>query len=372
MLDRLYLAFDELARKHEVFKVETIGDAWMGVTNLEGNQKDTHVKQIAQFAVDAVDAASKVLIDRDDPSAGFVHIRAGFHCGEVVSNVIGSLNPRYGLFGDTVNTASRMESPRLSGKETRESVREGSVVGFHEEPNLAPRTPSRINMDGSVEPAIPQRKGYLRQRSRSVDRLSSQDSPEKAHLRRGRVHGRQLSPEGKDQYFEEDRKGVGQFYLLMTSDRTIDPTRVTLHVSHGFANLGCPARVVATLVGLSASVHAHRLWERDQIDKATRSAEVNVQGAQQRLYKAISNRDLELMAEVILKSWKTHFSKVAGAHWMKNSEILMLDICGPTAICHCTEQMERNNRPLLFEALNIYKWEEMEWKLSFRMASSLN
>lgn len=33
MLDRLYLAFDELATKHEVFKVETIGDAWMGVTN---------------------------------------------------------------------------------------------------------------------------------------------------------------------------------------------------------------------------------------------------------------------------------------------------------------------------------------------------
>lgn len=33
MLDRLYLAFDALARKHEVFKVETIGDAWMGVTN---------------------------------------------------------------------------------------------------------------------------------------------------------------------------------------------------------------------------------------------------------------------------------------------------------------------------------------------------
>ena len=35
MLDRLYLAFDALATKHDVFKVETIGDAWMGVTNCE-------------------------------------------------------------------------------------------------------------------------------------------------------------------------------------------------------------------------------------------------------------------------------------------------------------------------------------------------
>ncbi|EGD72124.1 TKL/DICTY4 protein kinase [Salpingoeca rosetta] len=109
MLDRLYTKLDALADEMELFKVETIGDAYMAVTNLLKEQKD-HAARIGRFAVAAIKAANTTLINEDEPDLGCVNIRVGFHAGPVVANVVGTKNPRYCLFGDTVNTASRMES----------------------------------------------------------------------------------------------------------------------------------------------------------------------------------------------------------------------------------------------------------------------
>jgi len=109
LLDRLYLKFDELSRKHDVFKIETIGDSYMAVTNLVKKQED-HVKRIANFSKDTIDAALTILIDEDKPELGYVRIRVGFHSGPVVSNVVGSRNPKFTIIGDTVNAAARMES----------------------------------------------------------------------------------------------------------------------------------------------------------------------------------------------------------------------------------------------------------------------
>lgn len=76
MLDRLYRLFDELTGKYGLFKVETIGDAYMTVGNLRTPQQD-HAALVARFAIEAVQAANSVMIRSDDSTSGFLSIRAG-------------------------------------------------------------------------------------------------------------------------------------------------------------------------------------------------------------------------------------------------------------------------------------------------------
>ena len=109
LLNRLYTKFDHLANQYDVFKVETIGDAYVAVTNLVKDQPD-HAARMADFAKAAVEEARMTLVDEDDLSKGHIKIRVGLNSGPIVANVVGTRNKRYCLFGDSMNVTSRMET----------------------------------------------------------------------------------------------------------------------------------------------------------------------------------------------------------------------------------------------------------------------
>jgi len=106
-LNRVFSAFDELAEKHGLEKIKTIGDAYMVAAGMPNPCGDP-VHRMAEMALDML----RVTADLPDG----VEVRIGLHAGPAVAGVIGNQKLFYDVWGETVNTASRMESHGEPGR----------------------------------------------------------------------------------------------------------------------------------------------------------------------------------------------------------------------------------------------------------------
>jgi class 3 adenylate cyclase len=110
LLNDVFSYFDELVEKYEVEKIKTIGDCYMVAAGVPHPQSD-HAKILAQMALEIQNYFSSQKIN-----GKMIDFRIGINSGSVVAGVIGRKKFAYDLWGDVVNTASRMESQGISGR----------------------------------------------------------------------------------------------------------------------------------------------------------------------------------------------------------------------------------------------------------------
>jgi class 3 adenylate cyclase len=122
-LNQIFSTLDRITREHQCEKIKTIGDAYMAVSGVPNPTPD-HAERIIKLALAIIKIVPTLTLDGTP-----IRVRIGVHTGPVVAGVIGESRFAYDLWGDTVNTASRMESTAPEGsiqitETTKEAVKD--------------------------------------------------------------------------------------------------------------------------------------------------------------------------------------------------------------------------------------------------------
>ncbi len=127
MLNEVFGLLDELAVKHGVEKIKTIGDCYMVAAGVP-DRSPTHTQQIAAFSLEM----QATIKDYAAKSGRDINMRTGIHTGTVVAGIVGTTKFSYDLWGDVVNIASRMESTGEPGQiQVSDAVRVRLQDDFH-------------------------------------------------------------------------------------------------------------------------------------------------------------------------------------------------------------------------------------------------
>ncbi|RLN58316.1 hypothetical protein BBJ29_002487 [Phytophthora kernoviae] len=127
LLDRVYSLFDQICQKHGVRKMETVGKTYMACAGLQGKDQGREAALRAVcMALDMLNCLEKCRAT----NANGIKLRIGIHSGRVVSGLVGMKKQQFSLFGDTVNTASRMQSTGITGRCQISHVTYKKLAGF--------------------------------------------------------------------------------------------------------------------------------------------------------------------------------------------------------------------------------------------------
>lgn len=154
-INTCFKAFDLICEKYKVEKIKTIGDAYMAAGGLDKSNDSTN--RVLMAALEMQSFIKSRFIDNQAQSKYAFQMRLGVHTGPVVAGIVGVKKFQYDIWGDTVNTASRMESHGMVGKvnisnATYELLKDEAQFSFVEREELEVKGKGKMKM-WFIEPA---------------------------------------------------------------------------------------------------------------------------------------------------------------------------------------------------------------------------
>lgn len=278
LLETLYKKFDDIAKKRGVFKVETVGDCYVAVTGLPEPQ-DEHALIMVRFARDCMYKSyelTKKLEVTLGPDTAELSMRFGLHSGPVTAGVLRMDRARFQLFGDTVNTASRMESTGQKGR-IQMSQETADLLVMAGKQHLIRQREDTVTAKGKGEMTT-----YWLALGADPDDMGEEKIPKPTMLCRNQSGVESILEENEDETDDSDEDTLND---SSTTNRSVATNRTMLTIRSA-----PPKRRKPPAVSMSG-LHALKAFRDKKQSKESRLVDWNVEVLGKLLKQVISRRN---------------------------------------------------------------------------------